>query len=197
MAKVTHRAAPPLTARDPGAMPVFAATGTTATTVRFVVATRIERHKHLALGAEKSGRRGAQFPRLKGEERAWRKELRREERVRTCDPPKAWTRNRIGETHATHRCRTTGATDARKSEAATTGRHAPALHARERSDGESGQDEQASAVGTHVSPTASEKAEPAACPCACRCLHSAPLPFAMCWLLRRRQTWHRLVRLEQ
>eukprot|EP00965_Chrysotila_dentata_P123003 4065376-Pleurochrysis_carterae.AAC.2 len=51
--------------------------------------------------------------------------------------PEAWTRKRMGETHATQRSRTTGATGARKSDAATTGRYA-APHARARSDGESG-----------------------------------------------------------
>eukprot|EP00965_Chrysotila_dentata_P082375 2718994-Pleurochrysis_carterae.AAC.1 len=58
--------------------------------------------------------------------------------------PEAWTRKRMGEEHATHRSRTTGATGARKSEATITRRHA-ALHARERSDGESGEDGQDSA----------------------------------------------------
>eukprot|EP00965_Chrysotila_dentata_P011624 380503-Pleurochrysis_carterae.AAC.1 len=54
-----------------------------------------------------------------------------------------------------------------------TGRHA-ALHARERSDGESGRDGQESAVGAPVSPTASEKAEAAhhLCPCPFLPLHA-------------------------
>eukprot|EP00965_Chrysotila_dentata_P083407 2751147-Pleurochrysis_carterae.AAC.1 len=70
--------------------------------------------------------------------------------------PEAGTRKRMGETHATQRSRTTSATGARKSEAATTGGHA-ALHARERIDGESGQDGQESAMGMPVSPAASKK----------------------------------------
>eukprot|EP00965_Chrysotila_dentata_P049989 1656489-Pleurochrysis_carterae.AAC.1 len=38
--------------------------------------------------------------------------------------PEAWTRKRMGDAHATQRRRTTGATGARKSDAARTGRHA-------------------------------------------------------------------------
>eukprot|EP00965_Chrysotila_dentata_P101667 3356561-Pleurochrysis_carterae.AAC.1 len=70
--------------------------------------------------------------------------------------PEAWTRKRMGEAHATQR-RTTGATGARKSDAATTGSHA-VLHARARSDREAGGDGQDSAVGTPAVPTASKKA---------------------------------------
>eukprot|EP00965_Chrysotila_dentata_P177222 5852902-Pleurochrysis_carterae.AAC.7 len=109
--------------------------------------------------------------------------------------PEAWTRKRMEERHATHRSRTTGATGARKSEAATTGRHA-ALHARDRSNGESDQDGQESAVGTPVSPTASEKLSSRLTPAPSPAPYAAPLPFAD-WLLRRRQTWHRLIRLGQ
>eukprot|EP00965_Chrysotila_dentata_P118685 3924055-Pleurochrysis_carterae.AAC.1 len=71
--------------------------------------------------------------------------------------PEAWTRKRMGEAHATQRRRTTGETGARKSDAATTWRHA-ALHARAWSDGEAGGDGQESAVDTPAAPTASEKA---------------------------------------
>eukprot|EP00965_Chrysotila_dentata_P221035 6192150-Pleurochrysis_carterae.AAC.1 len=92
--------------------------------------------------------------------------------------PEAWTRKRMGEAHATHRSRTTGVTGARKSEATMTGRHA-ALHARERRDSESGQDGQDSAVGTPVSPTASEKAEVVRHTYPCPCL-----PFRALYLCR-------------
>eukprot|EP00965_Chrysotila_dentata_P259735 6213659-Pleurochrysis_carterae.AAC.2 len=102
-----------------------------------------------------------------------------------------------GGTHATQRSRTTGATGARKSDATTIGRHA-ALHARARSDGESGRDGQESAVGTPVAPTATEKAGRSlhSFPCA-SALYATPLISLADRLLRRRQTRHWLVRLEQ
>eukprot|EP00965_Chrysotila_dentata_P135559 4481472-Pleurochrysis_carterae.AAC.1 len=134
MAKVTHRALPPSTVRALGDMPVFAATGATATAALFVVATR-------------KGEAQASSA-WSGNVRALRSAARTAEGRGVCPgdgaPPgseslnmhsaEAWTRKRTGEAHATHRSRTTGATGAKKSEATMIGRHA-ALHARERSDG--------------------------------------------------------------
>eukprot|EP00965_Chrysotila_dentata_P034175 1137444-Pleurochrysis_carterae.AAC.2 len=147
MARVTHRALPPLTVRELGDMPVFAATGATATAALFVVATKKGE-------AQASSRSSA----LSGNVRASRTAARTAEGRGMCledgasqgseslnmRSPEAWSRKRRGETHATHRSMTTGATGARKCEATMTGRHI-ALHARERSDGESGQDGQDSA----------------------------------------------------
>eukprot|EP00965_Chrysotila_dentata_P223147 6193405-Pleurochrysis_carterae.AAC.5 len=150
MARVTHRAVQPLTAREAEDMPVLAATGATATAARCVVQREKERRKHVVLGAESSARASRSAARATEGRGACLKEGappgRESPNMRS---PEAWTRKRIGETHATRRSRTTGATGARKSEAATT-RIRAALYARERSDGESGQDGQESAVGTPV-----------------------------------------------
>eukprot|EP00965_Chrysotila_dentata_P116056 3836879-Pleurochrysis_carterae.AAC.1 len=107
--------------------------------------------------------------------------------------PEAWTRKRMGEAHATHRSRTTGATGARKSETTMTGRHA-ALHAKECSDGEPGEDGQDSAVGTSVPPTASEKLRRRVTPTPAPPSPSTPFAFAD-RLMWRRQTRPRLVGL--
>eukprot|EP00965_Chrysotila_dentata_P082170 2711780-Pleurochrysis_carterae.AAC.3 len=133
-ARVTHRALPPLTARELGDMPVFA-----SCSALFVVATRKG-------AAQASNARS-------GDVRASRSAARSTEGRGTCleegapsgrespdiRSPETWTMKRMGQTHATHRSRTTGATGARTIEAATTGRHA-ALYAGERIDVESGQD---------------------------------------------------------
>eukprot|EP00965_Chrysotila_dentata_P081393 2687383-Pleurochrysis_carterae.AAC.2 len=106
MARVTHRALPTLTVRELGDMPVLAATGATATAaLGSVWASRSAARTTEGRGmcSEDGAPPGSESPNMRS--------------------PEAWTRKRMGETHATHRSRTTGATGDKKSEATMTGKH--------------------------------------------------------------------------
>eukprot|EP00965_Chrysotila_dentata_P185433 6121937-Pleurochrysis_carterae.AAC.1 len=155
MARVTSRAVPPLTALEAEDTPALAATSATATAARCVVGTR--KGAAQAPSASERKRQGVteRGTRDRGEGACLKAGAPPRRESPNMQSPEAWTRKRMRETHATQRSRTTGATGARKSEAATTGRHA-ALHARARSDGESGQDGQESTVDTPEASTANE-----------------------------------------
>eukprot|EP00965_Chrysotila_dentata_P121957 4031045-Pleurochrysis_carterae.AAC.1 len=148
MARVTHRAAPPLTALDEASG--LAETGATATAARCAVATRKGMASSVSSGEARALTSAVRTIEGSGASRDGGASHRESLNMRL---PQAWIRKRMGEAQATQRRRTTGATGARKSDAATTGRDA-ALHARARSDGEAGGERRARiscghARGTH------------------------------------------------
>eukprot|EP00965_Chrysotila_dentata_P108647 3589098-Pleurochrysis_carterae.AAC.2 len=153
MARVTHRAVPPLIALEAEETPVLAETGATATAARCAaMATRncVAQASSARSGEIRASRSAVRATEGRGALRDAVASRRESPNMRSLE---AWARKRMGETHASQRRRTAGATGARKSDAAATGRHA-ALHARALSDGEVGGDGQESAVGTPVAPTA-------------------------------------------
>eukprot|EP00965_Chrysotila_dentata_P138984 4596212-Pleurochrysis_carterae.AAC.1 len=113
MARVTHRAAPPVTAFEAEDTPVLA-TGATATAAwRCAVATRTGAAPASSVrsGNIRASRTKVRATEGRGALRDGAASCREDPNMRV---PEAWTRKRMGETHATQRSRTTGATGARK-----------------------------------------------------------------------------------